>query len=149
MGSFSTLRFVSLPKAFLLNIKCVYNPLAQLYTILLLTEDVDPYSISANCSINPNLNIKTIRFFLKTLIIRRIRIIMIIRKLPQKNKGSDKERIGILFKRKSTRQGAYLNVPQRGTYNLPQANITAKHYNSPKANITKKSPSKEGDFLSS
>jgi len=26
-----------------LNIKCVYNPLAQLFTILLLTEDVDPY----------------------------------------------------------------------------------------------------------
>ena len=28
----------------MINIKCVYNPLAQLFTILLLTEDAGPYS---------------------------------------------------------------------------------------------------------
>ena len=27
----------------LLNIKCVYNPLAQLFTILLLTREAGPY----------------------------------------------------------------------------------------------------------
>ena len=29
----------------MINIKCVYNPLAQLFTILLLTEDAGPYKI--------------------------------------------------------------------------------------------------------
>ena len=35
---------------FLLGIICVYNPLAQLYTILLLTEDAGPYNLNINSS---------------------------------------------------------------------------------------------------
>ena len=33
----------------MINIKCVYNPLAQLFTILLLTEDVGPYGFVIKC----------------------------------------------------------------------------------------------------